>query len=369
MKFSQALAFMAVTAPVAVVAQNAVFPGLYADISWCCNDARPDQDPNQPSYCPDACALIEDPEFLAKYAPGPPVTDFIGTEVGTEFEVEGIPEGGFTDIAIVQMKCRMLHGLQCCGQAGVCGDPHFQMWNGKMYDYQGQGELKFVSAPDFGNGVGMDIHIRTKIRYSYSYIESAAIKIGDDVLEIGSYGEYFLNGVEGAELPATLGGAFPVAYFERSEKEHVFDIFIGGDRRIVIKNLKDWVSIKIENPTVEDFTTSVGMMGDFHGAGLLGRDGITVFKEGEENAFGQEWQIRSDEPQLFQRKNFEPQYPAKCILPVIDEEATQAQQRRLAESGITQEKAAEACAGHPAHKEFCIADVLATGDLDIAGAF
>lgn len=162
-------------------------------------------------------------------------------------------------------------------------------------------------------------------------------------------------------------GGYPVAYFQRSEKEHIFDIFLGEDRRIIIKNLKEWVSIHIEKPSDLDFVTSVGMMGDFMTGARLARDGITVIED--ENEFGQEWQVLPDEPQLFTTNVFEPAHPAKCQLPVVDEAAAAEQRRKLAEIGITQEKAEAVCAGMPAHKEFCIKDVLATGDLDVAGAF
>ena len=50
----------------------------------------------------------------------------------------------------------------------------------------GECDLVLVHIDDFQNGLPLDIHIRTKIRYEdYSYIESAAIKIGDDILEVG----------------------------------------------------------------------------------------------------------------------------------------------------------------------------------------
>ena len=43
-------------------------------------------------------------------------------------------------------------------------------------------------------------------------------------------------------------------------------------------------------------------------------------------------------------------------------------QRRLAESSVTEEQAKAACANVPSHQEFCVRDVLATGDLDLADA-
>ena len=43
-------------------------------------------------------------------------------------------------------------------------------------------DMHLVEAPFFAPGMELTIDVRTKIRYDYSYIESAAIKIGDDVL-------------------------------------------------------------------------------------------------------------------------------------------------------------------------------------------
>ena len=57
-----------------------------------------------------------------------------------------------------------------------------------------------LHAPNFALGLGLDIHIRTKIRYGYSYIELAALKIGNDILEVSSWGEYSVNGVGKADM-------------------------------------------------------------------------------------------------------------------------------------------------------------------------
>lgn len=343
---------------------NAIYETSWGDWVWCCGDSD--------GACPDACARTNQEAGEYWYDTwGPGSTNYQDQEEGkldapTIESFVDFPEDGFTNADFVSMKCRMIHGFKCCGSPGVCGDPHFKTWAGEFFDYQGQCELKFLDAPDFGQGTGLLIHIRTKIQNSYSFIESAAIQIGNDVLEVGSWGEYFLNGVESAELPAMMGG-FPVSYFQRSEKEHIFDIFLGDNRRILIKNLKEWVSIHLDNPSDQDFLTSTGMMGDFMEGKLMARDGKTVMTD--ENAFGQEWQVQPTEPQLFQRSEFEPKAGAQCILPLADGKSAEAQRRLLEERGITREKAEAVCQFMPAHKEFCVEDVLATGDLDVAGAF
>ncbi|CAB9519418.1 expressed unknown protein [Seminavis robusta] len=80
-------------------------------------------------------------------------------------------------------------GIPTTGQ--IAGDPHIQTWDKKWYDFHGQCDLVFLENKDFNNGQGMDIHVRTTARYQYSYIEAAALRIGDDVLQVSSHGNTF----------------------------------------------------------------------------------------------------------------------------------------------------------------------------------
>ena len=57
-------------------------------------------------------------------------------------------------------------------------------WVGEAFDYHGQCDLVLVKDPDFADGLGLDIQIRTKLIRFWSYIKQAAIRIGDDILEI-----------------------------------------------------------------------------------------------------------------------------------------------------------------------------------------
>ena len=58
-----------------------------------------------------------------------------------------------------------------------------QTWGQTYYDYHGECDLVLLDAPSFAHGLGLTAHTRNKGRYGYSFIESAAIKIGDDILE------------------------------------------------------------------------------------------------------------------------------------------------------------------------------------------
>ena len=64
----------------------------------------------------------------------------------------------------------------------------------------GECDLVLVDSPSFQNGTGFTCHVRTKARLDYSYIERAAVKIAEDVFEVGSFGTYIINGVQNAAL-------------------------------------------------------------------------------------------------------------------------------------------------------------------------
>lgn len=168
----------------------------------------------------------------------------------------------------------------------------------------------------------------------YSFIESAAIRIGDEILEVAGWGDYILNGVNSADLTATLA-TYPVNHTEVNKKHHIFEILVQGDERIHISSFKDWVSVKIVEASNKNFNGSVGLMGDYATGKKMARDGHTIMED--PNVLGQEWQVLSSEPKLFMASRV-PQSPDLCILP-----DPTAQQRRLGET-IAHSVAAEACA-------------------------
>jgi hypothetical protein len=256
------------------------------------------------------------------------------------------------------------------GGGGGQGDPHFMTWRGQHYDYHGECDLLLLQSQLFA-GLGLDVHIRTKLRRDMSYISGAALRIGSDVLEVEGNGVYYLNGVANAELPSEFGG-FAFFYTQPTDKMHtqamdkmhVFEIYLGGRERIKVKTYKDYVSVLIEQGQRKHFTDSVGLMGDFHYGVKLSRDGKRVINDA--NEFGQEWQVLDTDPTLFQSARF-PQHPQKCTMPTP--KATKMLRRRLSsESAADQLAAEEACAHWGEYKDDCIFDVLATGDVGMAQA-
>ena len=187
--------------------------------------------------------------------------------------------------------------------------------------------------------------------------------IGEDILEVASWGDYTLNGISAAEMPNMLS-AHPVSYtFSNSNKEHAFEVDLSGDSKIVIKSFKDMLSVKFLEATTSHYENSLGLMGTFPSGTKVARDGKIVLED--PNDFAQEWQVMSDEPKLFQRVRL-PQHPEKCVMPTP---GVKAHRRRLGEATVTREAAEKACANWKEdEKDACIFDVLATGDLEFAQA-
>ncbi len=248
------------------------------------------------------------------------------------------------------------------GTPGVCGDPHFKTWRGKHFDFHGECDLVLLHSSKFGAGLGLDVHIRTKMRRDMSYISAAVLRMGTDTLEVESQCVSYLSGVAGAELTDEFSG-FAFSHTHPTDKQHVFEVHLGGRERIMLKTYNDFVSVVIEQGLSKHFGKSVGLMGDFGTGHMIARDGETVLDDA--NAFGQEWQVLDTEPTLFQTVRF-PQHPQKCTMPTP--KTTGMLRRRLLETSSVDELAAEKACEHWGEqgKDDCVFDVLTTGDLEMA---
>lgn len=255
------------------------------------------------------------------------------------------------------------------------GDPHIKAWSGKSFDFHGGCDLVLLDNPSFHDGLGMAIHVRTHIVSWWSHIATAAIKIGDDILEItgGEEGKYYINGVERdtdekGQVFSKLGLKITTKRATKKQLRVRIDL-LNGDA-IGFETYKTFVRVnfKENDPKWKKFAGSVGLMGRYPAGQTLGRDGTTVFTD--MNAFGKEWQVRATEPKLF-RLVEGPQHPETCLMP--NTLTSEEKRRRLGTSMITHEDAELACApiGGGAGPDFdaCVFDVLATNDKDMAGSY
>jgi hypothetical protein len=225
-----------------------------------------------------------------------------------------------------------------------------------------------VSDPTFADGKGLDIHVRTEIVRDWSYIQNVAIRIGDDILEIeGSLEakQYWFNKVYQGML-STLGG-FPIKYKKANSMQPFFRIDLGDGDEIDIRTYKQFVRIDFKHPKTSLYGNTVGLLGEFNSGKKLARDGVNVIED--YNEFGQEWQVMPDGPKLFHEVSG-PQLPEqKCILP-SELPTAEKQRRRLGEATVTEIEALLACGKVPVdERDVCVFDVLATDNLDTAGAY
>ena len=236
--------------------------------------------------------------------------------------------------------------------------------------------MVLVKDPDFANGLGLDIHIRAKLVRYWSYIQSVAIRIGSDILELQGSADpedyefhYWINYEYQAEID-TLGG-FPVKAHSKKVHSHKnrFEIDLSSafedGTKIVISSFKEFLKVEFENQSEQAFGHTVGLLGEYSTGKTLARDGVTVIDDWTD--LGQEWQVLPADGRLFHESS-EPQFPELCIEP---EDPRGERRRRLAESRISEEEAETACASlkDPIDRKDCVYDILATQDIEMVGAF
>jgi len=248
------------------------------------------------------------------------------------------------------------------------GDPHFKTWGGQKYDFQGECDLVLLENPGFANGLGMRVHLRTKIRQDWSFIQAAALQVGEDTLEVTGGKEsfqYLFNGEARNELEVGGVGSFgdfPMNFTKVFAHQSRLHVHLGDDNAISFETYKDFVRVNVRGAAQEQFQGSGGLLGSYPDGQKLARDGSTLLELA--NDFAQEWQVLSSEPMLFRTAS---EHPLKCALP--DQKSTQ-QSRRLGETTLTAGGAGDACANVPEEdREACVFDVLATNDIGMAGAY
>jgi hypothetical protein len=258
--------------------------------------------------------------------------------------------------------------------SGSLGDPHFKTWQGEHFEYHGQCDMVLTKDHGFAGGLGLEVQIRTKLVRYWSYIQRAAVRIGNDILEIeGSLDpenrdSHFWINLEYHGKATSIGG-FPLSIKSNGANKRSFEIDLSSKfpgQKIVFSAFREFVRVDFKASTAEAFGNTVGMLGNFRTGDLLARDGKT--KIDEFVTLGNEWQLLPSDDMLFQDSD-EPQFPRRCLLP---EDPQGQRRRRLSESTISVEEAEAACSkvsGDKLDIKDCVYDILATQDLDMVGAF
>jgi len=321
----------------------------------------------EPCETPGAC--FECGTTVEIYLKGPTTDQILEQEISSIIDSPTfIAQAGLGDIA----RTFEASSVEATTTTQVGGDPHIVTWKGEHYEYHGQCDMVMVKDNDFANGLGLDVHIRTKLVRFWSYIKNVSIRIGHDVLEIEGdtdidtrEGRYWFNYEYRGELTDIAG--FPVTYSSSSGSKSIYEIDLDSaypGAKIMIKIYKEFIRVQLFGKD-NVYGNSVGLLGDYYTGQTLGRDGVTVFNDFSK--FASEWQVLAADPKLFHTLEI-PQFPEKCLEP---DNPQGDRRRRLGEGNISEEEAEQACASlkDPLTIKDCVYDILATQDLDMVGAF
>jgi hypothetical protein len=132
----------------------------------------------------------------------------------------------YADSCVSTGTCDQPNGGGCSQQTvspssnGAYGDPHIKTWSGEKFDFHGVCDLVLLCNAKFNKGAGLDVHIRNKKIRQWSYVDSAAVRIGTDTLEVrgGEKSNFWINGIQGNSNTDKLVIAdYPIKYQNISE--------------------------------------------------------------------------------------------------------------------------------------------------------
>ena len=230
-----------------------------------------------------------------------------------------------------------------------------------------------IKSPGYASGVGLDLHIRTtrvdNPIAKYSFISGIAIKIGTDILEVTADGAMVINGDLTDDKIVSFSGHPLKRTLEGTKKRIVvYELNLAHDNETKLFQIRANTRTGMLFADANGFLLpdSVGLMGNpAMKDTLMARDGVTDLA-GYWNAFGEEWQVQSNEPKLFQEHRT-PQHPSGCRYEKTGKASQKGRRRLLADSGVDIEVATKACAKWQGYKkDFCIEDVMVTGDTELA---
>ncbi len=213
----------------------------------------------------------------------------------------------------------------------------------------------------------------------YSYISATAVKIDHHILEVSEDGDIFINGKHhSTDLTAdgiVFAGLFKLTKTLKGSAKRIiaYTLDLGEGKNVEIRVNKKSGMIFVD--VTGTFADSEGLLGpepEDHASPLLARDGKTDLA-GHWNTYGEEWQVNDSDPKLFQDMDRPPQYPAGCLYEAEGQNSyhVRGSRRRRLMMGtveVSLDEAEQACAhvNGGIKKTYCVDDVMATGDFDLA---
>ena len=249
--------------------------------------------------------------------------------------------------------------------AGGGGDPHLVGFGGNLFTWQGSCDVVLITTPPTqGNKDDrLDIQIRTRRIRDWSVIDSVAIKAGKDIAEIESNeGKIFLNG---SEVSVINTARISVEKAKSKRERMLYNLIVDNNKYVEVTANKrlDMIFLSLNGNFSKE---TKGILGSPENPGFFGRDGKAM--KSDLNLFIEHWQVNDKDPQIFRTRR-SPQYPEKCSYKTQRRKSKlSVRERRLKEKTVVSlEEAIAACAiHHPGPlKQFCIDDVVHTGDLDV----
>jgi hypothetical protein len=255
---------------------------------------------------------------------------------------------------------------------GGGGDPHFRRWGHARRDsFHGECDLVILQATNF-HGHGLNFQVRTTLVDYFSYIEAAAVRVGEHVLEVHQH-FLVLDGVKyrDANLPMVFGDdektyTFELTHLETREttgniKRRHYRLTLDKDSAIEFKFYKQFMTFDIVGHP--DFSHAAGLLGTYPAGDMVSREGEPREEFGD---LGFEWQVQPHEDPILFAKVRSPQLPLeRCYMPT----AARPSRRQLrGDNQQLLEAAQGACQNQAGHDfDLCVDDVMMTGDLGLAG--
>jgi len=196
-------------------------------------------------------------------------------------------------------------------QASVYGfmgsDPHVTPWGnnmGRSFDIpasKGGEDYILLSNPDYADGLGLEIQIRTQVNDHWSFVRAVGIRIGDETFEIEASASdytaaprYWVNGKEHDTADTITSFASNVVAADMlplNSKQYRFeaDLSIFEGDKIVVETFGPYC--RVDMYTYGSFDSHSGLLGTFPQGIKLGRDESTIFGDDDGEAFAQEWKV------------------------------------------------------------------------------